>query len=601
MEREVKYVVVTGGVLSGLGKGLFISSLGTLLKSRGFNVTPIKIDPYVNIDAGTMNPIEHGEVFVLDDGSEVDMDLGNYERFLDLKLTTKSNITTGKIYKHVIDKERRGDYLGKTVQPIPHVTDELQNWFKEVARESSADIVLIEIGGTIGDIENLIFLESVRELALEEDVMFVHCAPVLVMGAVGEQKTKPAQQSVRKLREIGIIPDMIFCRSEEDILESIKDKIGMFCGVKKEFVISGPDVKNIYEIPLILEKQGVGDKVLKKLNLEPRVSELDSWKEFADRVSGVDREISVAITGKYTYLKDAYASIIESLCHAGGSVGCKVNLRWVETTNLSEGEVFELLKGVDGIIVPGGFGSRGVEGKISCVKFARENNVPFLGLCYGLQLAVIEYARNVCNLTDASSTEFDEDAVEAVIDIMPEQKIVQGKGGTMRLGSYPAILRRGSRVFDLYGNERISERHRHRYEVNNNYRAVLENNGLVFSGVSPNNQLMEFLELPNHKFFVATQAHPEFLSRPLKPHPLFLGFVRACSLPSDKSWGVSGFEMVNSEEVKGFDGVDSEEVSDSIGSVNSEEVGVDESGVGSSESEIEEVSPSIPRMRFGFG
>ena len=572
----MKYVVVTGGVLSGLGKGLFISSLGTLLKSRGFNVTPIKIDPYVNIDAGTMNPIEHGEVFVLDDGSEVDMDLGNYERFLDLKLTTKSNITTGKIYKHVIDKERRGDYLGKTVQPIPHVTNELQNWFKEVARESSADIVLIEIGGTIGDIENLIFLESVRELALEEDVMFVHCAPVLVMGAVGEQKTKPAQQSVRKLREIGIIPDMIFCRSEEDILESIKDKIGMFCGVKKEFVISGPDVKNIYEIPLILEKQGVGDKVLKKFNLEPRVSELDSWKEFVDRVSDVDREISVAITGKYTYLKDAYASIIESLCHAGGSVGCKVNLRWVETTNLSEGEVFELLKGVDGIIVPGGFGSRGVEGKISCVKFARENNVPFLGLCYGLQLAVIEYARNVCGLKNASSIEFDSDTSEAVIDIMHEQKAIQGKGGTMRLGSYPAILRRGSRVFDLYGNERISERHRHRYEVNNNYRAVLENNGLIFSGVSPNNQLMEFLELKDHKFFVATQAHPEFLSRPLKPHPLFLGFVRACSLPSDKSWGVG---EVSSDEpaVKGFDRVDSAEV------------------------RVDEVSPSIPRMRFGFG
>tara|TARA_Y100000310_G_scaffold122799_1_gene121504 strand:+ start:422 stop:2131 length:1710 start_codon:yes stop_codon:yes gene_type:complete len=569
MERGVKYVVVTGGVLSGLGKGLFISSLGTLLKSRGFSVVPIKIDPYVNLDAGTMNPIEHGEVFVLDDGSEVDMDLGNYERFLDLKLTTKSNITTGKIYKHVIDKERRGDYLGKTVQPVPHVTDELQNWFKEVARDSDADIVLIEVGGTVGDIENLIFLESVRELALEEDVMFIHCAPVLVMGAVGEQKTKPAQQSVRTLREIGIIPDMIFCRSEEEILESIKEKIGKFCGVRKEFIISGPDVKNIYEIPLVLEKQGVADKVLKKFGLEFGTSDLDSWKEFAQKVSGVDKEITVAITGKYTYLKDAYASIIESLCHAGGNVGCKVNLRWVETTDLDEEGVFDLLKGVDGVLVPGGFGGRGAEGKINCVKFARTQNIPFLGLCYGFQLAVIEYARNVCGLKDASSTEFDSDTSEAVIDIMPEQKAIQGKGGTMRLGSYPAILKRDSAVYNLYGSERISERHRHRYEVNNNYRAVLENNGLIFSGVSPNNQLMEFLELTEHRFFVATQGHPEFLSRPLKSHPLFLGFVKACS----SSEGV-GTNLVN-----GF-------------SVSSE--------ASVSESSVSEVKVNSPRMEFGF-
>ena len=565
----MKYVVVTGGVLSGLGKGLFISSLGTLLKSRGFSVVPIKIDPYVNLDAGTMNPIEHGEVFVLDDGSEVDMDLGNYERFLDLKLTTKSNITTGKIYKHVIDKERRGDYLGKTVQPVPHVTDELQNWFKEVARDSDADIVLIEVGGTVGDIENLIFLESVRELALEEDVMFIHCAPVLVMGAVGEQKTKPAQQSVRTLREIGIIPDMIFCRSEEEILESIKEKIGKFCGVRKEFIISGPDVKNIYEIPLVLEKQGVADKVLKKFGLEFGTSDLDSWKEFAQKVSGVDKEITVAITGKYTYLKDAYASIIESLCHAGGNVGCKVNLRWVETTDLDEEGVFDLLKGVDGVLVPGGFGGRGAEGKINCVKFARTQNIPFLGLCYGFQLAVIEYARNVCGLKDASSTEFDSDTSEAVIDIMPEQKAIQGKGGTMRLGSYPAILKRDSVVYNLYGSERISERHRHRYEVNNNYRAVLENNGLIFSGVSPNNQLMEFLELTEHRFFVATQGHPEFLSRPLKSHPLFLGFVKACS----SSEGV-GTNLVNGSSV-------------------SSEASV-------SESSVSEVKVNSPRMEFGF-
>jgi len=528
MEKMVKYVVVTGGVLSGLGKGLFISSLGTLLKSRGFNVIPIKIDPYVNVDAGTMNPTEHGEVFVLDDGSEVDMDLGNYERFLDLTLTTKSNITTGKIFKHVIDKERRGDYLGKTVQPIPHVTDELQNWFKEVAHDSNADIVLIEIGGTVGDIENLIFLESVRELALEEEVIFIHCALVPVMGGVGEQKTKPVQQSVHRLREIGIIPNLIFCRSEEYLLDSIKEKIAKFCGVRKEFVISGPDVKNIYEIPLILDKQGVADKVLKIFGYESVEKNLYSWNEFVSVLNNPEKEVTIAITGKYTYLKDAYVSIIESLVHAGGKNSCKINLRWVETTNLCEEEVFKLLEGVDGILVPGGFGSRGVEGKIHCIKYARENDIPFLGLCYGFQLAVIEYARNVCNIQDASSTEFNGECLNPIIDIMKNQKQNLMKGGTMRLGSYPAILKSDSRIRNIYGVDNISERHRHRYEVNNNYRAVLENNGLIFSGVSPDNNLMEFLELPNHRFFIATQAHPEFLSRPLKPHPLFLEFVKAC-------------------------------------------------------------------------
>jgi len=528
MEKKVRYIVVTGGVLSGLGKGLFISSLGTILKSKGFNITPIKIDPYVNIDAGTMNPTEHGEVFVLDDGSEVDMDLGNYERFLDINLNTKSNITTGKIFKHVIDKERRGDFLGKTVQLIPQVTSELQKWYKDLAKESEADIVLIEIGGTIGDMENMIFLESVRELALEEDVMFIHCSLVPVMGSVGEQKTKPTQQSVRMLREIGIVPDMIFCRSEEEILEPIKEKIANFCGVPKEMVISGPDLKNIYEIPLGLERQKVSEKVLKKFGIDAINGDLYPWKEFINRWNNATEVFEIAITGKYTYLKDSYASIIESLGHAGSNLGVKVKLRWIETTDLTEEEVFKSLDGVDGVLVPGGFGARGAEGKIHCVKYAREKNIPFLGLCYGFQLAVVEYARNVCRLEDVNSTEFKEDCQNPIIDIMPDQKQIHDKGGTMRLGSYPAILKPNSLVHNLYNAERINERHRHRYEVNNNYRAVLENNGLIFSGVSPNNMLMEFLELPSHKFFVATQAHPEFLSRPLKPHPLFLGFVKAC-------------------------------------------------------------------------
>ena len=528
MEKEAKYIVVTGGVLSGLGKGLFVSSLGTLLKSRGFNVVPVKIDPYVNVDAGTMSPIEHGEVFVLDDGSEGDMDLGNYERFLDVNLTKKSNITTGKIFKYVIDKERKGDYLGKTVQLIPHVTYELQRWYKSVAEESDADIVLIEIGGTIGDIENLIFLESVRELGLEGNVMFIHCALVPVIGSVGEQKTKPVQQSVRILREIGIVPDMIFCRSEEILLDNIKEKVANFCGVSKDFVISGPNLKNIYEIPLILEEQAVADKVLYKLGCEKRQINLQSWREFVNSINDAENFVNIAITGKYTYLKDSYASIIESLCHAGSKLNCKINLRWVETTDLDEDEVYKLLNDVDGVLVPGGFGNRGVEGKIHCIKYAREKNIPFLGLCFGFQLAVIEFARNVCKISDASSAEFNDNSENHVIDLMLEQKNIYNKGGTMRLGSYPSVLKNGSKVYTLYGSEMIYERHRHRYEVNNNYREILENKGLVFSGVSPNNNLMEFLELPDHRFFIASQAHLEFLSRPLKPSPVFLGFVKAC-------------------------------------------------------------------------
>ncbi|MEM3074597.1 MAG: CTP synthase (glutamine hydrolyzing) [Candidatus Pacearchaeota archaeon] len=529
MKKRECYVVVTGGVLSGLGKGLFVSSLGTLLKSKGFNVVPIKIDPYVNVDAGTMNPMEHGEVFVLDDGSEVDMDLGNYERFLDLTLTSKSNITTGKIFKQIIEKERRGDFLGKTVQLIPHVTAELKEWYKNIAKESGADIILIEIGGTIGDIENQVFLESVRELSLEEKVMFIHCTLVPVIGVVGEQKTKPAQQSVRILREIGVIPNMIFCRSEEEILDSIKEKISKFCGVKKEFVISGPDLKNIYEIPLILEKQAVADKVANYFGFESSESQMEMWKKFVHSMNNPINEITIAITGKYTYLKDAYISVIESLYHAGGNLKCNIKLRWIETTDITdENEIRNLLKDIDGILVPGGFGSRGTEGKMLFIKYARENNIPFLGLCYGFQLAVIEFARNVCNIEDANSTEIKIDCKNPVITIMEEQKNIIKKGGTMRLGKYPAILKKNSLVHKLYGEEKIFERHRHRYEVNNDYKTILENNGMVFSGMSPNNMLVEFLEFPKHRFFVATQAHPEFTSRPLKPNPIFIGFVKAC-------------------------------------------------------------------------
>lgn len=530
MPCGVKFVVVTGGVLSGLGKGLFMSSLGRLLQSKGYKVIPIKIDPYVNIDAGTMNPTEHGEVFVMDDGSEVDMDLGNYERFLGLKMTTDSNITTGKIFKAVIDKERRGDYLGKTVQLIPHVTGELQKWYKKVAKDSGAEIELIEIGGTVGDIENQIFLESVRELSLEEDVVFVHCTLVPQLKVVGEQKTKPTQQSVRMLREMGITPDFIFCRSERILLDNIQKKLSRFCGVDPEYVLSGPDLDNIYEIPLVLEKQNVSEKVLKKFGLREREKDMREWKEIVEKMNNPKGKIKIAMTGKYMYLHDSYVSIREALRHAFGNLGYDAEIKWIETTDIEEGKlkVEDALKGMKGIIVPGGFGSRGTEGKIECIKYARENKIPFLGLCLGFQMAVIDYARNVCDLSGANSTEVDSKTPYPVIDILPEQKKINEKGGTMRLGAYPAVLKEGTLVRKLYGKEKISERHRHRYEVNPDYIDKLEKNGLIFSGVSPDRRLMEFLEIPKHKFFAATQAHPEFTTSLLKPNPMFLGFAKAC-------------------------------------------------------------------------
>lgn len=528
MRCGAKFIVVTGGVLSGLGKGLFMSSLGKLLQSRGYSVTPIKIDPYMNVDAGTMNPIEHGEVFVLDDGSEVDMDLGNYERFLENNMTSDSNITTGKIYRRVIKKERRGDYLGKTVQLIPHLTNELKDWYKRMGKDS--DIVLIEIGGTVGDIENQIFLESVRELSQEEDVFFVHATLVPVISVVGEQKTKPTQQSVRMLREIGIVPDMIFGRSENPLIEKTVKKISKHCGVDEDYVISGPNLDNIYRVPLLLEEQDVAEKVLKGLDLDANKKDLSDWRKFVKNMENPKDKIKIAMTGKYTYLHDSYVSITESLNHVSGNLAVDIDLKWIETTDIERGKVNpeDVLKDVDGIIVPGGFGSRGAEGKIKCIKYARENNIPFLGLCYGFQLALIEHARNFCGFEGANSREIDEKTPHPVIDILPEQKKIDDKGATMRLGSCKAILKDGTLVKNLYGSEKISERHRHRYEVNPDYIDKLEKKGLVFSGVSPDRKLMEFLERPDHKFFAATQAHPEFTSRPLNPNPMFLGFVKAC-------------------------------------------------------------------------
>ncbi|MCD6591092.1 MAG: CTP synthase, partial [Candidatus Aenigmarchaeota archaeon] len=496
MPKRTKYIIVTGGVLSGLGKGIFTASLAMLLKSRGIRVIPIKIDPYVNVDAGTMNPIEHGEVFVLDDGSEVDMDLGTYERFLDINLRSENNITTGKIYQRVIEKEREGKYLGKTVQVIPHVTDEIQNWLRRVAKNSKADVEIIEIGGTVGDIENLVFLEAARQLSLVEDVVFVHCTLVPVISVVGEQKTKPTQQSVKKLREIGIQPHFLFCRSPHYLKPKIVSKLSLFCGVPEENIISGPDLDNIYKVPLILEHQDVTRKVLKMLNLATKKKDFVEWKKLVERMGNARRKVNIAITGKYTELHDSYVSIIESIRCACGIFGAKPDIRWIETTDIEKGkaDVKDLLKDVNGIIVPGGFGSRGTEGKIKCIRYARENKIPLLGLCLGFQLSVVEFARHVCGLKDANSTEINPKTSHPVIDLLPLQKKVYKKGGTMRLGGHDVIIKKGTKAHKIYGKQKIRERFRHRWEFNPEYKEIIEKNGLVFSGHDTSGKIMQILE-----------------------------------------------------------------------------------------------------------
>lgn len=521
-KRKHKYIIITGGVLSGLGKGIVTASIGKLLQSQGYKVVPLKIDPYLNVDAGTMNPYEHGEVFVLEDGSEVDMDLGTYERFLGINLTGKNNLTTGKIYQSVIKKERKGEYLGKTVQIIPHLTGEIKEKIRELAM--GYDIEVIEIGGTVGDIEASIFLEAVRELRLEEgkeNVMFIHVTLVPYLETVREQKTKPTQSSVKRLMEAGIQPDLIIGRSNRKLTKSVKEKISLFCNVPVEAVISDPDVENIYQIPLILKEEGVDKIIQKHLRLNGE-SDLSEWARLVERMKEADKEVTIALAGKYTGVRYAYTSILEALKHAGAWLKTKVNVKFIETTRLKEVSL-----DVDGLIVPGGFGVRGTEGKINCIKYARENEIPFLGLCFGMQLAVVEFARNVCGLKGANSTEIDPNTPHPVIDLLPEQKKIDKLGGTMRLGAWPAILKAGTLVRKIYGKEKIIERHRHRYELNPKYIDILEENGLVLSGISPKANLVEFIELPNHPFFVGTQAHPEFKSRPLNPAPLFREFLKA--------------------------------------------------------------------------
>lgn len=533
----VYYIIVTGGVISGLGKGITTASIGKILQFHGYEVTAIKIDPYINFDAGTLRPTEHGEVWVTEDGGEIDQDLGHYERFLDKNIPKSHNITTGQVYYAVIEKERRGEYLGKTVQPIPHITDEIKERIRKVAREEKVDFVLVEIGGTVGDYENILFLEAVRQMKLEgEKVIFVHVTYVPSPSTLGEQKTKPTQHSVKLLREIGIQPDFIIARSEKPLDKVRREKIALFCNVHEEDVISDQDLENIYEVPILFEEQGLSRKILEKLGLEKRECRMHEWKRFVEEVKSFSEPVKIGIVGKYfdigsCKLFDSYISVIEAIKHAAWANRLKPEIAWIDSKTFEKyPEKLKELSDLDGVIVPGGFGLTGIEGKIRAIKYCREHNIPFLGLCLGMQLAVVEFARNVCNLKDANSVEIDENTPHPVVSFIPEQvKILHESryGATMRLGAYPARLKKGTLVYRLYGKDIVYERHRHRYEVNPDYVDVLEKGGIVFSGKSLDGLLMEFMELPDHKFFVATQAHPEFKSRPMKPSPLFNGLIKA--------------------------------------------------------------------------
>ena len=517
-------MVVTGGVLSGLGKGIAGASIGHLLTSV-YKVISIKCDGYLNTDPGTMNPIEHGEVFVLDDGGEVDMDFGHYERFLNVTCQSDWNLTMGKVYKGVMDKERRGDYLGGTVQLIPHVTNYITDWWERVADENNADITIIEIGGTVGDIENELYIEAARQLQSvgKENIIYVHLTYVPIPAGVKEQKSKPTQQSVQMLRERGIAPDIIIGRCQEPLSDGIKQKIANFCGVEKQAVITGLDVDSIYKVPLIFEQEGIVPVLEKKLGIAIPNNNL-RWKDLVNNLENPQGVVKVAICGKYTALEDSYASIFEALRHCQAHCKVMVDITMVETSEVSN--YSDVLQDIDAVIVPGGFGSRGIEGKIRAIKYCRENNIPFLGICYGMQLAVVEFARNVCGITDANTAEV-EGTTNAVIDIMEEQKTITNKGGTMRLGSYPAQLLKVSKIFQLYGKELVHERHRHRFEVNPGYHQILQDKGMLFSGMSPDRKLVEFMELPTHPYFLGTQAHPELKSKLEKPAPLFLGLIKA--------------------------------------------------------------------------
>ncbi len=539
-----KFIIVTGGVMSGLGKGVVTSSLGKLLKAKGFSVTAIKIDPYLNCDAGTMNPFEHGEVFVLRDGTEVDLDLGNYERFLDTDLCGDDNITTGKVYRSVIEKERAGEYLGKTVQIIPHITDEINRRIWKVADDTGADVVLVEMGGTVGDIESMPFLEAARQLHMEvgedsNNAIFIHTTLVPVLEVVGEQKTKPTQHSVKALREIGIEPDIVVGRSKNKLEDSTRKKISLFCDVPKDAVISSPNASNIYRVPLILDDDGLTECVMDRLELQELLKKkedtsvekglrMDDWKDFLERFENPTSEITIALVGKYCDLEDAYVSHEQALNHCRAETETKINIKYVESEELEEENApQEILGDVDGILIPGGFGSRGIEGKINAVHYARVNEIPILSICLGFQLAVVEFTRNALGYEDAHSFEFDDKTENPVIDLLPMQRGIDKMGGTMRLGAEEIMIKEGTKAHEIYEKETIKERHRHRYEVNLDYKEEIEENGMTFSGHSPNEKRMELLEIKDHPFFIGCQFHPEFQSRPMKPAPLFLEFVES--------------------------------------------------------------------------
>ena len=528
-----KYIFVTGGVVSALGKGITAASLGRLLKSRGLKISIQKFDPYINYDPGTMSPYQHGEVFVTDDGAETDLDLGHYERFIDTNLSQSNNVTTGKIYGSVIQKERRGDYLGATVQVIPHITDEIKDRITRVGRETNADVVLTEIGGTVGDIESLPFLEAIRQLKNDlgrENILYLHCTLVPYLKAAGELKTKPTQHSVKEMRGIGIQPDIIVCRSERELTQEVKDKISLFGNVEKEDVIQLVDAEHIYEVPLMLEDEGMAENVINKLKLTERVEEADlsDWIELVDKIKKSEEEVKIGIVGKYVELPDAYISIAESFTHAGIANNSDVKIEYIYAEDLeSLSDAENKLADLDGILVPGGFGDRGIEGKLKAVEYARKNRVPYFGICLGMQCAVIEYARNELDLDGANSSEFNPEGEHPVIALMPDQHDVEDMGGTMRLGLYPCKLEEGSISRDAYQKEVIYERHRHRYEFNNQYREDIEAEGMVLSGLSPDERLVEIVEIPDHPWFVGVQFHPEFKSRPNRPHPLFVSFIKA--------------------------------------------------------------------------
>ena len=529
---NTKYVFITGGVVSGLGKGITAASLGRLLKNRGYKVTIQKFDPYINVDPGTMNPYEHGEVFVTDDGAETDLDLGHYERFIDENLTQNSSITMGKIYSRVIEKERNGEYLGKTVQVIPHITNEIKEKIYGF-ENTDTDIVITEVGGTIGDIEGLSIIEAIRQVGLEknpEDVIYIHVTLLPYITGSNEIKSKPTQHSVKELQSLGIKPDILVCRTEMDIPETIREKLALFCNVRKTSVIQNKTADCLYAVPLMLEQEGLAREVCNHLKLDRYIPDNTKWKEMIENIRKIDKNniIKIAIVGKYIKLEDSYISVIESLYHAGFANNVKVKVELVDAEKINKGNSEQILKEYDGIVVPGGFGNRGIEGKIETIKYARENKVPFLGICLGMQMAVVEYARNVLKLEDANSSELDNKTKNPVIHIMEEQKKVNKKGGTMRLGAYPCVIQKDTLARKIYGKEEISERHRHRYEYNNFYRKQLEDAGLKVSGTSPDGNLVEIVEIEKHPYFIAGQFHPELKSRPNNPAPLFVGLIEAC-------------------------------------------------------------------------